>query len=907
MAEKIKVFDLAEELGIRPLDLVKKMQEIGIDVKSHMSSVEDADAEKIKKHLSKKDAPEKEEKTKKTTVKKATAKTASTKTTASKASGVKTGKTTKTSKTASSAKAEKEATVKKTTVKKAAPVKTKKTAPKEEDVQEKPETTEPVKTVKKIIRRKKVEEALAQQEAAKAEEEARQAAIQEEAVKAQAEEKEKTKGTTGEASQESKPQADSDDKVIIKDKAKEGEAPKHQPLVREVSAREMEQEDKGKRADKKVKSSKLSKKDGKLEVVNVYEVKKQASTRAQYGVKKRVAPGREQKKTLITTPKASKRVVKLTSEFITVADLAKEMSVKAAELIQKLFAMGTMATINQPIDKETATLLANEFSYELQYVGFDESHIIVEDEDTEENLVPKTPVVTMMGHVDHGKTSILDAIRKTHVADKEAGGITQHIGAYEVELPKGKITFIDTPGHEAFTEMRARGSQVTDIVILVVAADDGVMPQTKESIDHARAADVEIVVALNKVDKGNANPDMVKKQLAELDLLPEDWGGQTMVIPTVGNQGTGIKELLEAVLLQAEIMELKANPSKPGVGIVVEARLDKGMGPIATVIAQNGTLKLGDYVVAGTSSGRIKSIKSTHGKNMDSILPGRAGEILGLDSVPVAGDKFNCVASESDAKKLVDHRIDEKRKKDTVEDKKAFGLDDMMKEVCAGEMKELKLLVKADTQGSVEALKASLLNLSNETVIVKIIHSGTGGVSTNDVNLAVASGAVIIAFNVRPDSKAQEEAERSKLDIRFYNIIYNCLEDMQKAMVCMLEPVEVEKVNGQAEVMQTFNVSRLGTIAGCIVRSGKVIRNSSVRVVRDGVVVYTGKIKSLKRFKDDAREVVSGLECGMSIDGFNDIKIGDIFESFSVNMVDSSGNTVGGSKKSSSSESSRSA
>ncbi len=853
MAEEKKVYDLAAEFGIGSIELVHKMQQIGIDVKSHMSPVSDEDVQKIKDHLFKKEV--KPEPEKKTVKRKAVTKEAGEpkKTETKKAGEPKKGGI-----------AKKAAEAKKAEAKKA--------------VAQEAEPAPAPKPAKTIVRRKKtIEEEKAALAAA---EEAAKAKLEAEAAEAQkaveAEKAPKVEKTEAEVKKEAE------------DKKTEAAKPHAVVVAKEVSARQMEEEDRGKRADKKVRA-KTSKKDGsKLEVVNVFEVKKQTSSRAQYGMKKKAPSGREQKKTLITTPKASKRKIRLTSETITVGDLAKEMSVKAAEVMQKLFAMGNMATINQPIDMETATLIANEFSYEIEYVGFDEKAFIPEDEDKPEDLVPRSPVVTMMGHVDHGKTSILDAIRKTSVADKEAGGITQHMGAHEVAIEKGTITFIDTPGHEAFTEMRARGSQVTDIVVLVVAADDGVMPQTRESIDHARAAGVDIVVALNKIDKDNANPDMVKKQLAELDLLPEDWGGQTMVVPTAAKKGEGIKQLMEAILLQAEIMELKANPNKPGTGIVIEARLDRGMGPVATVIAQNGTVKVGDYIVAGTSFGRIRSIRDTHGKMITSVLPGRAGEILGLDTVPVAGDKFNCVETEYDAKKLVDYRVDEKRKLGSTEGRKSFTtLDEIMQGICAGETKEMKLVVKADTQGSVEALKPALTNLSDETVAVRVIHASTGGVTSNDVNLAVASGAIIIAFNVRPDVKAQEEAERLKLDIRFYDVIYACLEEMEKAKLCMLEPINVEKVNGQAEVRQVFNVSKIGTIAGCSVKSGKVIRNSQGRVIRDGVVVYTGKIKSLKRFKDDAREVAAGLECGISIDGFNDIKPNDIIESFSINKMES--------------------
>jgi len=854
MTEKIKVFELAPELGLRPLELVTKLKEAGIEVKQgHMSELSGEDVDKIKAYISKPKEVKIEEK--KTVVKKKA----------------------------------KEAPTKKEPERKVLGKIVKKETKKKE---EKPlPAPEPVKTVKTIIRRKKtVEEEKAAElklveDAAKKVEEAKlaEAAAKQEQQAGKAKEADKTAADTKAAP------AKHDDKKHF--------APKH------VTTRAMSHEELEREKLKEKKRGKPQKKDGKIEVVDVFELKK-FNGRAYYGAKKKPQAGKEQKKTLITTPRASKRKIRITGNTITVADLAKEMSVKASEIVQKLFAMGTMATINHPLDIDTAILIANEFSYEIERTAFDENALLRPLEDKAEHIVPRSPVVTMMGHVDHGKTSILDAIRKTNVADKEAGGITQHMGAHEVELEKGFITFLDTPGHEAFTEMRARGSQVTDIVVLVVAADDGVMPQTRESIDHCRAAGVQIVVALNKIDKPNANIDMVKKQLAELELLSEDWGGQTIVVPTAAKKGEGIKQLMEAILLQAEIMEIKADPSGFGEGIVVEARLDKGMGPCATVITQRGTLKVGDYVVAGTSSGRIKSIKNSHGKMVDAVLPGRAGEILGLDTVPMAGEKFNCVANENDASRLIDHRIDQKRRQEPVDGRKNLTLEEIMQGISKGETKELKLVLKADAQGSVEALKASLENLSDETVGVKIIHASTGGVTTNDVNLAVASGAVIIAFNVRPDVKAMAEAERVKLDIKFYDVIYNCLDDMEKVKRGMLDPTAVEKVNGQAEVRQIFNISRIGTIAGCGVKSGKIIRNSMVRVIRDGVVVFTGKIKSLKRFKDDAKEVTAGVECGMSIDGFNDIKPGDIFESYSVSMIDADGAVVS-TKKSAKSKSAK--
>lgn len=907
--KKVAIFELAPELGLKPLDLVKQLKDSGVklssDIKNHMSEVSSSDAEKIREYFLNKDkAPKQEEK--KTTVKK---------------------------KAAGAEKAEPKTPAKKTTAVKTA-VKKKKEEPEKEEEKIKEEAKPKIKVRKKEIPAPVIEEAPKAEEP-KPVEEHKEPVVEQ---RAEAPLKEEPQHRTSAPVQGPlEPRRDKPRMVETQRPSyppRQGGAPRPSGDRRPTGPRPTGPRPGGdrrpagagdrrpgqgprfsqstpvtppaashhriydKKKDTHVEDDKKKAKGGvkretKLEVVDILEVKTQTTARAQYGLKKKPQAGKEQKKTLITVPKASKRKVRMEGDSITVSDLAKEMSVKAAEVVKKLMTMGTMATMNQKLDIETATLLATEFSYEIEQAKFDEKDILKTGEDSDTDLVPRSPVVTMMGHVDHGKTSILDAIRKTNVADKEAGGITQRIGAYEVQLEKGSITFIDTPGHEAFTEMRARGSQVTDIVVLVVAADDGVMPQTKESIDHARAAGVEIVVALNKIDKPNANPDMVKKQLAELDLLPEDWGGQTIVVPTAAKKGEGIKQLLEAILLQAEIMELKANPDRSAEGVVIEARLDKGMGPVATVIVQKGTLKVGDSLIAGTSFGRIRSIKDPRGNSIDSVKPGHAGEIHGLDSVPMAGEKFNCLATEYDAKKLVEHRLDELRKQICPDVKKSVTLDDIMKGICTGETKELKLVVKADTQGSVEALKASLENLTDEVVAVKVILSNTGGVTSNDVNLALASGAVIIAFNVRPDSKALEEAQRCKVDIRNYDVIYSCLEDIEKVKLCMLEPTEVEKVNGQAEVRQVFNVSKIGTIAGCGVKSGKIIRNSMVRVIREGTIVYTGKLKSLKRFKDDAKEVAAGLECGMSIDGFNDIKQGDILESYSVNMVDSSGVVVG--------------
>jgi len=566
--------------------------------------------------------------------------------------------------------------------------------------------------------------------------------------------------------------------------------------------------------------------------------------------------------------------------------LAKEMGVKVYDVLRKLKDYELDLEQNSKIDIETAKLIANDFSYIIEFVGFDEAKVIKDFKDDEKDLLARPPVVTMMGHVDHGKTSILDAIRNSRVVDKEAGGITQHIGAYKVTVSRGDITFIDTPGHEAFSQMRARGSKVTDIVVLVVASDDGVMPQTRESIAHAKAAGVEIVVAVNKIDRPDANIERIKQQLADLDLLCEDWGGQTILVPTSATKNQGIDKLLDAILLQAEVMELKANPNREPEGIIIEAKLDKGMGSMATVIIQNGTLKVGDFIVAGTTYGKIRSIRDFYGKNIKELKPSDPGELLGLTSLPEAGDKIYYVKNEADAKKLIAHRLEENKKQNLANNPAAvLSLEDLMNKA-EDNIKTINLLIKSDTKGTSEALKASLLNLTDEEVKINIVYTGTGAINTNDVNLAIASTATIIAFNVRADLNAYKEAEINKIQIRDYNIIYKCIEDMEKLKKQALGPIEKTVINGHAEVRQTFSVPKIGLIAGCSVTDGKIIRNSKIRVTRDGVIVHTGKIKSLKHFKDDVKEITNGNECGIGIENFNDIKVGDILESYTITFVD---------------------
>jgi len=595
------------------------------------------------------------------------------------------------------------------------------------------------------------------------------------------------------------------------------------------------------------------------------------------------------KKTEITVSKAIKRIIRI-SDSITVGELAKRMGVKANDLIKELMRQGTMVTINHPLDFETAAILAADFQYEVENVAFDEESILEaagvkpgEEESTEE-LVGRPPVVTIMGHVDHGKTSLLDAIRAANVTAGEAGGITQHIGAYDVELDGRKITFLDTPGHEAFTAMRARGAKVTDIVILVVAADDGVMPQTKEAINHAKAAGVPIVVAINKIDKPDANPDKVKQELTEFGLVCEEWGGETIFCEVSAKKQINLDQLLEMILLQAEVLDLKANPLKRAKGTIVEARLDRGRGPVATVLVQEGTLKIGDPVVSGIHYGRVRTMTDDRGNRVDEAGPSIPVEVTGLTGVPGAGDMFHAVEDDKTAKDVAQHREQKLREAELAKSSK-ISLEQLYARIQQGEAKELKVIIKGDVQGSVEAVKDSLLKLSTDVCRLVVIHTAVGGITESDVTLASASDAIVLGFNIRPETKAANLAESEGVDIRLYNIIYDAVADIRSAMEGLLAPTLREKAMGRVEVRETFTITKIGTIAGCYVLDGKIARNAQVRLVRDSVVVWTGKLSSLKRFKDDAREVATGYECGIGLDGYNDIKVGDIIEAFEMEEV----------------------
>jgi translation initiation factor IF-2 len=583
-------------------------------------------------------------------------------------------------------------------------------------------------------------------------------------------------------------------------------------------------------------------------------------------------------KTQITTAKAIKRRIKI-DDAIILSDLAKRMGIKAGEMIKVLMGLGFMTTVNQSIDFETASLVAAEFNYEVERAAFEEEELLKQQADDPEKMRERPPVVTIMGHVDHGKTSLLDVIRKTRITDLEAGGITQHIGAYHVATDRGRIAFLDTPGHEAFTAMRARGAKITDIVVLVVAADDGVMPQTIEAINHARAANVPIIVAVNKIDKSNADTDRVKRELAENGLTPEDWGGDTIFVHVSAKQRLGIDSLLEMILLQAEVLELKANADKKAFGHVVEAKIDSGRGPVATVLVREGTLRTGDPVVCGIHYGKIRAMLNDRGTPVDAAGPSIPVEVLGLSGVPMAGDELIALEDERSAKQVSLHRGQKQRSKELAQTNR-LSLDKLYEQLQKGEVKDLNIVLKADVHGSIEALIEALTKLSNDEVKVNVVHSASGTISESDISLAAVSNAIIIGFNVRPTSKIQALAAEENVDMRFYNVIYDVIKDVKAAMVGMMESTYEEHVLGSAEVREVFQIPKLGAIAGCHVTDGKIERGQNMRVIRDGVQLYNGKNSSLRRFKDDVKEVQAGYECGIGVENFNDIKVGDVLESY---------------------------
>ncbi len=593
---------------------------------------------------------------------------------------------------------------------------------------------------------------------------------------------------------------------------------------------------------------------------------------------------REEQRPQLQTVVARKKTLKL-REGMTVKEFAELISVKVSDVMKKFMELGHMTTINEPVDIDAAMLIAESFGIKLEVMAVEEELIVEEEAEDLSRLSLRPPVVTIMGHVDHGKTSLLDAIRETRVTETEAGGITQHIGAYKVKLKGKDIVFLDTPGHEAFTALRARGAKVTDVVVLVVAADDGVMAQTIEAIDHARAASVPILVAINKIDKPEANLQKVRTELAERGILSEEWGGQNIFVEVSAKKRIGIEQLLEMILLQAEVMELKANPDRLAKGTIIEAKLDKGRGPVATVLVQAGTLKIGDNFLAGTSVGRVRALIDDTGKRIQTAGPSTPVEVIGFPEVPTAGAVFTAVDDEKRARQIALTRLQKERQAEMAKRRK-LTLDDLYAKIKEGEVRELNMIIKGDVQGSVEATRDALERITHPQVKVKVIHTAVGGINESDVMLAAASNAIIIGFNVRPEIKASQTAEKEGVDIRLYNIIYEAIEDVKKALEGMLEPTLKEKILGRAEVRQTFQVSRIGTIAGCYVIDGAVSRTSDgVRIIRDNIVIYEGKLSSLKRFKDDVREVQTGYECGITIENYNDMKVGDIIENYVIEKV----------------------
>ncbi len=670
-------------------------------------------------------------------------------------------------------------------------------------------------------------------------------------------------------------------------KAKTAKAEEEKPEQEETAEVEIVKEDTQKVVDTRQNTVDLEKLDiDKIEKLVDIDAEEKAEKKQK--IKKNTQPSKKIDKKAEPAPKAKKakeepsapKEVEIPEE-ISVGDFAAKLGVSPTAVVKKLFEIGVMASVSQTIDFDTAALIGDDLGFIIkqEIIVTDEDRLFNDVEDKEEDLKPRPPVVVVMGHVDHGKTSLLDTIRKTNVIAKEAGGITQHIGAYRVRIHDKKITFLDTPGHEAFTSMRMRGAQVTDIAILVVAADDGIMPQTVEAINHAKAAGVTIIVAINKIDKEGANPDKIKQELTEYDLIPEEWGGDTICVPISAKYNQNIDELLEMVILVAEMKELKANPDRRAKGTVIEAQLDKGRGPVATVLVQNGTLKTGDIVVAGTAEGRVRAMVDDRGNKVKKAGPSVPVEIIGLSEVPEGGDTFYAVDDEKKARAVVEKRK-EKIKEEHIKSRSVVSLDALFDQIKEGEVKDLNIIVKADVQGSVEAVKQSLTKLSNEEVRVNCIHGGVGGVTESDVMLAAASNAIIVGFNVRPDNGALSSAKQNDVDIRLYRVIYHAIEEIEAAMKGMLAPKFKENILGHAEVRNTFKVSGVGTIGGGYVQDGKISRNSQVRIVRDGIVVHEGILSSLKRFKDDVKDVAAGYECGIGIENFNDIKNGDIVESF---------------------------
>ena len=865
---KKRVYELAKELGMESKVLIARLEKIGISVKSASASLEEADAERAKKELTAGELREVvEQRIKTTVIRRRTVVTA-------------VEKPPEEVPLEEAKPPEKEPAEDK--LKKAPPGKTekvKKEKPGEEPAV--PAETVSEKAVKEVVPPAAVGPAAAEtkasleQKAAPLEKSAEEKAVKPETKEAPVAPVKPTiitkhkiiRPETGKAVPPKVPAAKPAEKISQPSAEKPKKKGKYQV---EVLIEE----------EKKIPTKKILEKKIEKRLKRHEEDQEVVFTKWREG--KKAAPTK-MKKTEITVPKAIKRRIKI-GETITVGELAKRMGIKVSEIINKLMSMGVMATINQAIDYDTASIVAGEFSFQLESadVEFDES--VLKAPSTPENLKPRAPVVTIMGHVDHGKTSLLDAIRQTNVSDGETGGITQAIGAYHVHVNGRDIVFLDTPGHEAFTAMRARGAQVTDIVVLIVAADDGVMNQTVEAINHARVAGVPIIVAINKIDKPGADPEKIKQALTEHNLLSEQWGGDTIFCEVSAKKKINIEELLEMILLQADVMELKADPDRPVRGIIIESKLDKGRGPVATVLIQEGTLREGDSFVSKTEFGRVRALINDQGRRIKEAGPSMPVEVIGFSSVPQTGAEFFCVDDEKKARAIADYWTRKAREKELSSLSK-ITLEQLYQRIKEG-AKEFNVIVKADVQGSIEAISDALNKLSTDDIKLKIIHSSTGAISETDVMLAWASQAIIIGFNVRPDARVVDVAQREGVEIKLYDIIYNVIADVRAAMEGLLEPEYREVVQGRAEVRELFKVPKVGTIAGCYVTDGKIMRSNNLKLVRDSVVVFDGKILSLKRFKDDAREVLAGFECGIGIEGFNDIHPGDVIEAYAIETLE---------------------
>jgi len=865
---KKRVYELAKELGMESKVLIARLEKIGISVKSASASLEEADAERAKKELTAGELREVvEQRIKTTVIRRRTVVTA-------------VEKPPEEVPLEEAKPPEKEPAEDK--LKKAPPGKTekvKKEKPGEEPAV--PAETVSEKAVKEVVPPAAVGPAAAEtkasleQKAAPLEKSAEEKAVKPETKEAPVAPVKPTiitkhkiiRPETGKAVPPKVPAAKPAEKISQPSAEKPKKKGKYQV---EVLIEE----------EKKIPTKKILEKKIEKRLKRHEEDQEVVFTKWREG--KKAAPTK-MKKTEITVPKAIKRRIKI-GETITVGELAKRMGIKVSEIINKLMSMGVMATINQAIDYDTASIVAGEFSFQLESadVEFDES--VLKAPSTPENLKPRAPVVTIMGHVDHGKSSLLDAIRQTNVSDGETGGITQAIGAYHVHVNGRDIVFLDTPGHEAFTAMRARGAQVTDIVVLIVAADDGVMNQTVEAINHARVAGVPIIVAINKIDKPGADPEKIKQALTEHNLLSEQWGGDTIFCEVSAKKKINIEELLEMILLQADVMELKADPDRPVRGIIIESKLDKGRGPVATVLIQEGTLRESDSFVSKTEFGRVRALINDQGRRIKEAGPSMPVEVIGFSSVPQTGAEFFCVDDEKKARAIADYWTRKAREKELSSLSK-ITLEQLYQRIKEG-AKEFNVIVKADVQGSIEAISDALNKLSTDDIKLKIIHSSTGAISETDVMLASASQAIIIGFNVRPDARVVDVAQREGVEIKLYDIIYNVIADVRAAMEGLLEPEYREVVQGRAEVRELFKVPKVGTIAGCYVTDGKIMRSNNLKLVRDSVVVFDGKILSLKRFKDDAREVLAGFECGIGIEGFNDIHPGDVIEAYAIETLE---------------------